>query len=80
MLENIQNLLEFIEKAKKARIKSFQIGDIKVEFSDLAFLDDIPEVPLEPVKAREERDTSTTLVDTAPTTDEDELLFWSAKN
>lgn len=73
MFKDIQNLLEFIENAKKANIKSFQIGDIKVEFSDFAFVENIANVP-----KSEERSTSKTMVDTLSGEEDEELLFWSS--
>lgn len=80
MFDDTQSLLEFIELAKEAKIKSFQIGDIKVEFSDLAFLDSLqPEAILGQPTQTEEKNTSKTLVDTLQTEDEDDLLFWSTK-
>jgi len=74
MFENIQSLLEFIENAKKANIKSFQIGDIKVEFSDFAFIEKMNS----DVSKSEERSTSKTMIDTLSGEEDEELLFWSS--
>ena len=80
MLTNIQELLDFIEYAKEQKIKSFQIGEIKVDFSELAFIDQLAsDGSMGRRMQTEEKDTSKTLVDTLSEDNEDDLLFWSSK-
>lgn len=78
MFETTQDLKEFLLWCQQARIKAIKVGDVEVQFSDLAFVDIIAAEPT--VKAAEERSTSKTLVDTEPEEVDEELLFWSAKN
>lgn len=76
MFKDTKELQDFILWCRKGRIKTVQVGDIKVEFSDLAFIDEIAVVEPE---TTEEKDTSKTLVDTDQQTDEEDLLFWSSR-
>jgi hypothetical protein len=78
MFKTTQELLDFIENAKKAHIKSFRIGDVEVQFSDIAFIDSIQQLGDSQV-AKEERSTSKTLTDTLEAEEDEELLMWSAK-
>lgn len=83
MFKNSQELKDFILWCLQQRIKSVQVGETKVEFSDYAFLDlvtggqslDGMAMP------NEERNTSKTLVDTlqADTQEEEDLLYYSSK-
>lgn len=77
MFKTTSELLDFIEAAKEAKIKAFKIGEIEVQFSDLAFVDAFTGA-VEP--GTEERNTSKTLTDTAPDELDEDLLFWSAKD
>ena len=77
MFKTTQDLKEFILWCQQAKIKAVKVGDVEVQFSDLAFLDVITQQMEQP--ASEERDTSKTLVDTAPEESDEELLFWSSK-
>lgn len=80
MFKTTTDLLEFIEEAKKAHIKSFKIGEIEVQFSDIAFLESFQSQALDNPKQTEEKNTSKTLVDTLPGGEsDDEMLFWSTK-
>lgn len=76
MFKTTQELQDFILWCQQAKIKAVKVGDMEVQFSDLAFIDII--APLEAQQA-EERDTSKTLVDTSPDEADDDLLFWSSK-
>lgn len=78
MFKTTSDLKEFILWCQQAKIKAVKVGDVEVQFSDLAFLDLVAQE--EPLKPREERDTSKTLVDTAPEEADEDLLFWSAKS
>lgn len=83
MINDIQSLQEFILWCRDHKIKMVNIGQIKVEFSDLAYIDSVTGEILssEGLKSNEERDTSKTMVDTLDSTAEDEdLLFWSTKS
>lgn len=39
MLNNINELKSFISWCKEEKIKSMEIGEVKIEFSELAFID-----------------------------------------
>lgn len=78
MFETTQDLKEFILWCQQAKIKAVKVGDVEVQFSDLAFVDIIAADPA--IKMAEERDTSKTLVDAATDELDEDLLFWSAKN
>lgn len=79
MFKTTQELQDFILWCRQAKIKAIKVGDMEVQFSDLAFIDVITEAAPE-VQQTEERNTSKTLVDTLPAEESDEdLLFWSAK-
>ena len=77
MFETTQDLQEFILWCQQAKIKAIKVGEVEVQFSDLAFIDVITQQ--NPALPAEERDTSKTLVDTAPDETDEELLFWSSK-
>ena len=77
MFQTVQDLQEFFLWCQQAKIKAVKVGDIEVQFSDLAFIDIIaPEIAQQ---ASEERDTSKTMVDTAAEEADEDLLFWSSK-
>lgn len=78
MFKTTHELQDFLLWCQQAKIKAVKIGDVEVQFSDLAFLDIVAQD--EPLKPREERDTSKILVDTAPEEADEDLLFWSAKS
>ena len=77
MFGTSSELKDFILWCQSNRIKTVEIGPVKVTFSDLAFIEQMQALS-EP--ASEERDTSKTMTDTLPTSDEDELLLWSARS
>lgn len=78
MFKTTQELQDFLLWCQQAKIKAVKVGDMEVQFSDLAFIDVIAQsVPN--TQQVEERDTSKTLVDTLPEETDEELLFWSAK-
>jgi diphthamide biosynthesis methyltransferase len=79
MFETTQDLLEFIENAKKAGIASFKIGSVEVQFSSVAMLEAYEANQATSVIGTEEKNTSKTLTDTLSAEDEEELLMWSAK-
>lgn len=76
MFKTTQELQDFLLWCQQAKIKAVKVGDMEVQFSDLAFIDAISQN----LTQSEERDTSKTLVDTAPDETDEDLLFWSAKN
>ena len=76
MFKTTQELQDFILWCQQAKIKAVKVGDMEVQFSDLAFIDTISQIAQE----AEERATSKTMVDTAPDESDEDLLFWSAKN
>jgi hypothetical protein len=77
VFKTTQELQDFILWCQQAKIKAVKVGDLEVQFSDLAFIDVIaPEIAK---LASEERDTSKTMVDTAADEVDEELLFWSSK-
>lgn len=81
MFKNTAEVLDFIEKAKKAHIKAFKIGDIEVQFSDVALYESLAKVG-EALPKTEEKNTSATLVDTLAdqlAKEDEELLMWSSK-
>jgi len=78
MFKTTQELQDFILWAKEAKIKSFKIGQTEVQFSDIAFLEDL-QLPAPFKGTGEEKNTSKTLVDTAEAEDDEALLMWSAK-
>lgn len=75
MFKTTQELKDFFLWCQQAKIKAVKVGDVEVQFSDLAFLDFVSEQP----QVAEERDTSKTLVDTAAEEADEDLLFWSSK-
>jgi hypothetical protein len=76
MFKTTQELQDFLLWCQQAKIKAVKVGDMEVQFSDLAFIDVISQI----APQNEERETSKTLVDTAPDESDEDLLFWSAKN
>ena len=79
MFKDTQSLQSFILWCRDQHIKSVSIGDVKVEFSDYAFIEKISQSLDAPLKT-EEKNTSKTLTDTLPSEDDEDLLFWSAKS
>lgn len=83
MVKTVEELKDLIEWAKKTRVKSLKIGEIEVQMSDLAFIDqlgdDLNKAPL----ATDASTTSTPDWSAGnPTEDkktEDEDLFWSTR-
>jgi hypothetical protein len=75
MFENEAQMRAFILWAKETKLKRFKLGEIEVEFSDLAFIDPVTDMP--EVTDFEQK----TLVDTEPVDqkEENELLFWSSR-
>lgn len=72
MLNNINEIKEFITWAKENKVKSFKSGDLEFEISEIAM---IPEEELKPGLP-----LADTLTDTDPEAaeDDEEALFWSA--
>lgn len=82
MLENISELKELILWAKKQKVKSLKLGTTEFELSDIALIEDLPDIGSEQVKASDLSvpPSSPRLPDgNAQPTDEEELLFWSAR-
>jgi hypothetical protein len=78
MFGSTQELLDFIENAKKAKVKAFKIGEISVEFSDLAFLDTV-EISAEMARAVDRQALDERALSEKEQLDEDEeLLFHSS--
>jgi DNA-binding transcriptional regulator LsrR (DeoR family) len=73
MFKTAFELQQFVEWAKDLKIKSVSIGDIKIEFSELAF---IPETDLKELN----NGGATTLAESEPLDpkEQEELEFWSA--
>lgn len=71
MFKTPEDLKEFITWARSLRIKSLHVGEVRVEFSELAFVDSI--------EATELKESSKTLVDDSPeqSKEDEELLYWS---
>lgn len=76
MFKTTQELQDFILWCQQAKIKAVKVGDVEVQFSDLAFID----IVAAEASSAEERSTSKTMVDTTPEEADEDLLFWSAKN
>lgn len=77
MFKTTQDLQEFLLWCQQAKIKAVKVGDMEVQFSDLAFIDILSQEAIAPMT--EERDTSKTMVDTAAEEADEDLLFWSSK-
>lgn len=80
MFDDTQSLQEFILWCREAKIKALQVGDIKVEFSDLAFLDYTVEEPgVQKAMERAAMDESAQ-ADAEAAAENEDLLFWSSKS
>lgn len=81
MFKTTQELQDFILWCRQAKIKAVKVGDMEVQFSDLAFIDAISE--LTEYKGEEERNTSKTLHESPDPSEipdsEEDLLFLSAQ-
>jgi len=80
VFKTTQELKDFILWAAEAKIKAFKVGNMEVQFSDIAFIDAIQEITPDS-RQNEERNTSKTITDTLEISkeEEDDLLFWSSK-
>jgi hypothetical protein len=78
-LESIKSLILW---AKSNKIKKLKVQDVEVEFSDLAFIEDLVAADLGKPKLGEEYDSTKTLVDTVNPSeakdDDESTLFWSS--
>ena len=77
MFDNKTDLMEFLLQCRKAKIKAIKVGEIQVEFSELAFVEDYPGAA-EPLEQPTGQDHAQ--VTNEPEQTDDEVLFWSAKN
>jgi len=80
MIEDIQDLKEFMEWCIAKGIRSAQVGDVKFEISDYGLTQHLMEIGTQnaPLKDTESTSmTSKTMVDTTP--DDEDLMFWSSK-
>lgn len=76
---DINQLKEFLLWCQSQAIEHVRIGETEVKFNQLAFLHRLTEAEQSTV-AKEERNTSRTLMDTLPADEnDDELLFHSAR-
>lgn len=80
MFKTTHDLREFILWCRQAKIKAVKVGNVEVQFSDLAFLNEedlteLSEVSLKQLKADASMQEA---VDAKEAEDEDnDLLFWS---
>ena len=75
-----EELKDFIMWAKSQRLKSATIGQISFEFSELAHINDIESVPnVENVDVAAAPTSPKLPGGNTQTSEEDELLFWSAR-
>ena len=47
---------EFLKVAKEEKVKAFEIGDLKVTFSDVALLPDLPKINLDQAVTKKDTD------------------------
>lgn len=84
MIDNIADLMEFIEWCKKTGVKSIGLDNgISFTLSDIALTEKFVELDSEgQLKDKESSSLSSkTMVDTADTAAEDEeLLYWSSRS
>lgn len=81
MIKDLEQLKDLILWAKKEKVKSLSISDIKIEISDLAFIESLSasgaEISSEDDKKQVVKRDLFEAQDAAAVTDED--LFWSAR-
>jgi hypothetical protein len=77
VFDDIEQAKLFVEWAKSQQIKKVELGELKVEFHDLAFINDIEKaiapapVPLSPEAQK--------VAEAVQAKEEEDLLFWSVK-
>ncbi len=76
MFKNVQELQDFLTWAKTQQITKVEVGDVKVEFSPLAY------IPTDAQLDEISNGSASTLADMEPSTkkEEDDLLYWSANS
>ena len=83
MVKDISELKELIMWAKSMKVKSLKLGDTQFELSDLALVEGLQDISQEAVQAQKDLSTpaSSPRLPNGNTevTDEEELLFWSAR-
>lgn len=82
MIKSIEELKDLILWAKAQKVKSLKLGEIIVELSDLALIEDIQE-PKAAGNPNVTASVSTFLEDltgTGNSKEDEDLLYWSAKN
>jgi len=79
MFETTQELKDFILWCQSVKIKTIKVGNTEVQFSDYAFLDALTGLGEKQQPTNEVLSTSQTLADDAKPTEDEDILFWSAK-
>lgn len=82
MIKTVDELKELILWAKSEKVKSLKIGDIIIEMSDLALIEDIQAKP-EQANSKVTASVTTFMEDMASTgnkKEDEELLYWSAQS
>jgi hypothetical protein len=83
MIANVDELKELITWARSQRLKSVSINGISFEFSEFAHVESLPDIAATAYQSEAGLDkpaSSIKLPDgNAQPTEEDELLFWSAR-
>jgi hypothetical protein len=72
MFNNIEEVKSFIEWAKTQKIKSLKVGDVEVEISEISYVEELGEQTENPLQRKD------ILAASKETTEDEELLFWSA--
>lgn len=85
MMLNIEDIKDLAEFARKLKVKTLQIGDVKIEMSDYAFVEDISnqESQGKPAATSEEKDSPKLWADEREDLSQDEydeLLFHSSNS
>lgn len=82
MMLSIQDVKDLVVFARSQKVKTLQIGDVKIEISDYAFIEDVSNSAV-PVSQKEESDNPKIWVDEKENLSQqeyDELLFHSSNS
>jgi len=77
MIKNIAELKQLIQWAKDNKVKSINLGDIKFELSDFAYIEGA-ELTDEQIASGLSEYNTDTLTDTLKDEENEDLLFWSS--
>lgn len=85
MMLSIEEIKELVKFARSLKVKNLQIGNVKIEMSDYAFIEDVSAAPgtLKPPLERENLDSQKNWSDDSDKMSQDEydsLLFHSSNS